>query len=82
MLEGVFVVSNVIIVVVGICKEIITSYEVVCGGDIRCRQMCFLRVCNDESVFGTTIEVFTEFISQICIRISIADNFDRFVAAY
>ena len=82
MLEGVFVVSDIIVVVVGICKEVVTCYEMVCGGDVRCWQMGSLWVCYDESVFGTAVEILAKFISQICIGVPVADNLYWFVASY
>lgn len=82
MLESVFVVSNIIVVVVWICKEVIACDEMVCGGNVWCWQVSPLRVSNDKSVFGTAVEVLAKFISQICVGISISDNFYRFVAPY
>ena len=82
MLEGVLVVLYVVVVVVGICKEVITCDKMICGRDVRRWQMGFPWVCDDKGVFGTAVEILAKLISQIGVGISVADNLYGFVASY
>ena len=67
---------------VWICKKVVTCDEMICGRDIWCWQVSFFWISNDKCVFGAAIEVLAKFISQICIGISVTDDFYRFVASY
>ena len=74
MLEGITIVGDVIVVVVGIGEEVVTRGKDVAGGEVGCRQMGLGGVFDDEEVLGVVCQVLTELIAQVGVRVTVADN--------
>ena len=76
MLEGVAIVGYIIVVVVGVGKEVVTRGKDVAGRQVGSRQVSLLWVLDDEEVFGIVGEVLAQLIAQIGICIAVTDNLD------
>ena len=74
MLEGVLVITYIIIVVIGIGKERITRSKHITGREVRCRQLGLFRVLDDKKVLRVVAEVLAELIAQVRIGIAVTNN--------
>ena len=63
MLEGVLVVGHVVVVVVGVCEEIVVPREDVGRADIEGRQTDLLRLFDGHHLFRIVIQVLADFVS-------------------
>ena len=79
MLEGVLIILHVIVVVVRIGKEVVAGGEHIARGEIRCRELRFLWLFDDEEVLAVVGKVFAELIAQVGVGVAVADNLDRIV---
>ena len=82
VLERVFVISHIIVVVVGVCKEIVVCGENVSRADIGRRQSIAFGRFYLVRLFGVVAERFSHFIAEVCIGVFVADNLDGVVDVY
>lgn len=75
MLEGVFVIRDIIIVVVGIGKKVVARDQDIACADIWRGELCFVWLFDDKHFLGIVAKIFAEFVAQIGIGVSVADNF-------
>jgi len=81
VLEGIFVILDVVVVVVGIGKKVVLHGEDVGRADVGTRQTCPKRFLYLEDLLLIVREVLSQFVSQIRVRVAISDDFDRIVAS-
>ena len=77
MLESILVVGYIIVVIVWIGEEGIAVGEDIRGAQIRRRQLCLVRLLDGEHFLGIVGQVLAQLISQVGIRVAVADNLDR-----
>ena len=82
MLEGVFVIADVVVVVVGVGEEVVVLGEDVCGADVwRWQVGCFWGL-ELVDLFGVVAEVFAELVAQVGVGVFVAYDFDGIVNTY
>ena len=72
MLEGVFVILNVVIVVVGVGKEVVTCSKDVCSAQVRPGQSYLMRLLNLENFLGIVAEILAQLVSQVGVGVLVA----------
>ena len=81
MLEGVFVVTHVVVVVVGVGEEGVACGKYVCRADIGCGQMGLAGVFDFKDFLGVVVEVLAQFVAQVGIGVAVANNLHGAVGA-
>ena len=81
MLEGILKIGDIIIVIVGIGEETVACRKHIRRTHIRRRQEGLGGVADGENLLGIVIEILSELIPEVGVRIAVADNLYRFVAA-
>ena len=81
MLEGVAIVGDVIIIVVRIGEERVAGGEDIARREVGCRQLGFLWILDHEKALVIVGQILTELVSQVGIRISVADDLDGLCTA-
>ena len=79
MLECILVIRNIIIVVVRIGEEVIVHRKNVFTAQVGRGQAHFFRVTYFQYLLRVVIQILTDFITEICIRVPVTDHFDRVV---
>ena len=74
MLEGVFVVTDIVIIVVGIGEEGVAGGKDICRAYIGCGEMSLARVFDFIDFLGIIVEVLTQLIAQVGIGVAVTDN--------
>ena len=82
MLECVAVVLDVVVVVVGVGKEILVLCKDICGAEVGTGESCLLWLAYLEDFTGVICQVLTQFVAKIGIDVLVAYDLYRIVAAY
>ena len=82
MLEGVFVVLHIMVVVVGIGKEVVVHCEDVAGGDIWRGEPEAFGAFYFIHLSVVVAEVFAELVAQVGVGVFVAYDFDGIVNTY
>ena len=82
MLESVLVVGYIIVVIVGVGEERVACGEDIARGDVGDGQLCVARRLYGEDILRLAVEVLPELVSEIRVRVAVADNLDGAVGAY
>ena len=82
MLEGSIKVIHKLIVVVGVYKVVVVLGKNKSGAHMQFRQLCIMRVFDDKHIFGIVIKVFTLFVAEVGVCVSVAHNFTGFFNFY
>ena len=82
MLECAGIILHVVVIIIGIRKEIPTSRKNISRRNIGRRQSKAVRALNFVHLTRIVIKIFTHFIAQIGIGILIADYLHRIVNAH
>ena len=77
MLKCIFVIIHVVIVVVWVGKEVIFTSKYKARGEVLKGKEDIVRLFCLEHFFGVVGDVFSLFVSQVCIHIFVAHNLDR-----
>ena len=75
MLEGVFVIIDVVVEIVGVGKEIVFQGKHISRGDIFFGQENPFGLADHEHILLGKAQVFTVLVAQVGIGIAVADNF-------
>ena len=77
MLERIFVVGHVVIVVVGIGKEVVARGKHIGGTQIWGRQMCLRGILDGKHLFWIVGQILAQFVAQIGVGVPVTDDFNR-----
>ena len=82
MLEGVLVILHVVVVVVRIGKEVIACGEHIARGEVRCRELRFLRFLDDEEILTVVGQALAELVAQVGVGVAVAYYLHGTVGTY
>ena len=82
MLEGVAIVADVVVVVVGIGEEVIACSKYIGSRYVGGRQHGFARLLDDEEVFRVVGQILAQLIAQVGVGVAVANNLDGIVGTY
>ena len=72
MLEGVAVVADVVVVVVGVGEETVATREDIACGEVGGGEERALGIGNLEDLLGVVVQVLAEFVAQVGVGILVA----------
>ena len=81
MLEGITVVGDIIIIVVGIGEERVACGKHITRGEVRSRQQSLAWFFDGEQALVVITQILAEFIAQVGIRVSVANDLDGLCTA-
>ena len=77
MLESVAIVGHIVVVVVWIGEKRVAGCEDIACADVGRWQLGLAGVANNENFTGIVTEILAEFVTQICVCVSLANDFYR-----
>ena len=77
MLECVAIVRHIIIVIIGIGKEIVARSKDVGRTQVGSREQDFTWVFDFKDFFGVVFQILPQFVAQVRVRVLVPDDFDR-----
>lgn len=79
MLKSICIKRYIVLIVVGIGKEIVASIKNIACADVRCRQPNVFGFQNIVHFLSVVLKIASQFVSQVCIQLFITHYFQRFL---
>ena len=75
MLEGVAIVGDIVIVIVGIGEKVVACGEDIAGRQIGGWQLCAMGILDDEEVLvGIVAQILAQLVAQVGVGVAVAYN--------